>query len=59
MPDSCAAIDCTSRANKEAKRQGITFHFIPKDETRRREWLRAIRRKNWDPGNMDIWVKSF
>ena len=50
MPTSCIAIGCANRSTKKAREEhGITFHKLPQDKTLRDEWLKSIRRKNFDP----------
>ena len=50
MPTSCIAIGCANRLTKKAREEdGITFHRVPKDKTLRDEWLKNIRRKNFEP----------
>ncbi|KFM69304.1 THAP domain-containing protein 1, partial [Stegodyphus mimosarum] len=44
---SCAAYGCTNRPSK--KIPGITFHRFPKNPELRAEWIKAIRRLNWEP----------
>ena len=46
---SCVAYQCSSRHSKESKREGITFHLIPRDKHRRRIWLHSMRLKNYSP----------
>ena len=46
MVASCSAWGCTNRLGKES---GVTFHGIPKAETRRQQWIKAIRRQDWTP----------
>ena len=50
MPISCIAIGCANRSSKRAREEdGITFHRVPKDKTLRDEWLKNIRRENFEP----------
>ncbi|KAM8890214.1 THAP domain-containing protein 6-like isoform 1-T1 [Synchiropus picturatus] len=47
MPDSCAAVGCSSERNAETKSRGITFHRFPKDITLRTQWERAVKRRGF------------
>ncbi|KAK8384130.1 hypothetical protein O3P69_016094 [Scylla paramamosain] len=49
MPTTCVAFGCNEQANKKSD-PSITFHQLPKDPSRRKEWLAAIRRDNYTPG---------
>ena len=50
MPSACAAFGCAKRFTKKAREEeGLSFHRLPKDKTLRDEWLKSIRRKNWEP----------
>ncbi|GBL75412.1 hypothetical protein AVEN_194602-1 [Araneus ventricosus] len=44
---SCVAFSCTNRCSE--KIPGLTFHSFPKDETRRKLWVKAVGRENWEP----------
>lgn len=50
MPTSCCAVGCTKKHSKEVD---LSFYKIPARKTpfearRRRDWIRAINRKDWD-----------
>ncbi|XP_028614920.1 THAP domain-containing protein 2 [Grammomys surdaster] len=47
MPTNCAAAGCAATYNKHIN---ISFHRFPLDPTRRKEWVRLVRRKNFVPG---------
>ena len=49
MPRSCSAFGCTNRDTKETREKGIKFYRIPVDKEKRRIWLCAIKRKDFDP----------
>ena len=50
MPSSCIAIGCAKRYTKKAREEeGLVFHRLPKDPVLRDEWLKCIRRKNFEP----------
>ena len=56
MPKYCSSVGCKSREYKDARKDGLTFHQYPKDETRRNLWAKAVRRQNsdgseWKPTN--------
>ncbi|XP_022183902.2 THAP domain-containing protein 6 [Nilaparvata lugens] len=44
---TCCAFGCKNRSSK--KTPGVTFHSLPKDERKRLEWIKAIRRQGWTP----------
>ena len=46
MPSSCSAIGCTRRCSKE---KGIKMYRFPADPQRRHLWIRALKRKRWQP----------
>lgn len=54
MPPSCAAFGCTNRGTGEVKRRGITFHKIPKDPGKRVAWVKAMRRKDFEPSEYTV-----
>ena len=50
MPTSCCAVGRTNRFSRESK---LSFYKIPKGLTpfearRRKDWLKAINRKDWE-----------
>ncbi|CAL1288178.1 unnamed protein product [Larinioides sclopetarius] len=44
----CCAFNCKENYVKGGP---YTFHSFPKDETRRKEWCRLLRRENFTPTN--------
>ena len=60
MPSACVAFGCARRYTKKAREEdGITFHRLPKDKAKRDEWLKAIRRNNFDPSQIaQLWICS-
>ena len=49
MVRSCSAIGCTNRDTKDNREKGIRFYRIPVKQDKRRLWLAAIRRKDFNP----------
>ena len=49
MVRSCSAVGCVNRDTKENRDKGIKFYRIPVNPERRRLWLAAIGRKDFDP----------
>ncbi|XP_062401089.1 uncharacterized protein LOC134092302 [Sardina pilchardus] len=46
MPLYCCAPGCS---NNQHTREDISFYRIPRDADRRRRWIAAINRKDWEP----------
>lgn len=44
MPCFCAAFGCTNRSSRDS---GIRFHRFPTDAALAKQWIRAMRRKNF------------
>lgn len=44
MPVSCVAVGCVNRWNKGSTRR---FYAFPKDPSRQRTWIEALRRVNF------------
>ena len=51
MPKHCSSVGCHNREAKDSRKNGLTFHSYPKDESRRKLWANAVRRQNWQPTN--------
>ena len=49
MVRSCSAVVCVNRDTKENRDKGIKFYRIPLNPQKRRLWLAAIGRKDFDP----------
>jgi len=49
MTRSCSAFGCTNRDTKDNRDKGLTFYRIPVKKEKRRLWLSAINRKDFDP----------
>ena len=54
MGKSCCAVGCSARYKKGT---GVKFYRFPKDPERKRQWVAAIKRKNWEP-NEHSWLCS-
>ena len=54
MGKSCCAVGCSKRF---AKGCGFKFYRIPKEPERRRQWIAAVNRKNWQPSEYS-WICS-
>jgi len=52
MPKSCCAVDCKLPYTKDC---GVSFHRFPADPDRRRRWIAALNRKDWEP-NEYTWL---
>nr|XP_053649362.1 uncharacterized protein LOC128700283 isoform X2 [Cherax quadricarinatus] len=42
----CCAVGCS---NRQGDKLNLAFHRFPKDLERRKKWISALRRKNWEP----------
>ncbi len=51
MVKSCCAVGCANRYSKGC------FYRFPEDSEKRRRWIAAVDRKNWEP-NMYTWICS-
>ena len=49
MVSSCTVYGCKNRWTKE--KPNLKFHSYPKDPQRRRRWLHAVKRVNFDPSD--------
>ena len=51
MPRACSAFGCTNRDTKELliQAKGIKFYRIPVAKEKRRRWLGAINRRDFNP----------
>lgn len=45
----CCAVGYTMRDTKESRKDGFSFYGIPAKGEKRRLWLNAIKRKDYDP----------
>ena len=54
MGKSCCAIGCTNRYSKDG---GLSFYRFPTNPARRAEWIAAVNRKDWQPGE-HTWLCS-
>ncbi|KAF2895271.1 hypothetical protein ILUMI_10904 [Ignelater luminosus] len=54
----CSAVGCSNRTdrNKSTKTDvvKITFHQFPKDIELRNKWIKAVRREDWFPSEMNV-----
>ncbi|NWU29176.1 THAP9 transposase, partial [Dyaphorophyia castanea] len=53
MTRSCSALGCTVRDTGRSRQRGISFHQFPVDAAQRREWIRAVNRR--DPRSRRAW----
>ena len=53
MPRSCVAWGCKQRYSVNTKEEGMSFHYIPKEPTRRKQWIHNMRRDNYNPSAQD------
>ncbi|VEN52661.1 unnamed protein product [Callosobruchus maculatus] len=51
MVNSCSAFNCTARYIKGGN---LKFHCFPKDAALREKWIRAVRRKDFEPGSRAV-----
>lgn len=54
MGKCCCAINCKNRFNKSSQ---ISFYRLPKSKEKRRKWIAAIGRIDWDP-TTETWLCS-
>ncbi|KAM4530342.1 THAP domain-containing protein 6-like [Odontesthes bonariensis] len=54
MPGWCAAYSCSNERTVEMRKQGITFHKFPKDDSLRKKWEVALRREGFTATNNSI-----
>ena len=45
MPVSCCAVSCANRFSKDLL---INFHRFPKEDERKKKWIRAVSRDKWE-----------
>ena len=58
MPTFCNWL-CKQIIKNAREEHGIAFHKLPKDKTLRDEWLKTIRRKNFEPSQTQALFISF
>ncbi|XP_063224222.1 zinc finger protein 33B-like isoform X1 [Bacillus rossius redtenbacheri] len=58
---SCVAFGCSNRTGRKSNFQlekesisKITFHRFPRDPVRRRQWIKAVCRRNWTPTSSSL-----
>jgi len=56
MPSYCVAVGCKNIQNAASKENGITFHRLPKEKQVRQQWVKALRRKNWQPTDDGVYL---
>ena len=49
MVRSCSALGCTNRDSEASRSKGIKFYRFPKNEEKRKLWLKALEREDFDP----------
>ena len=49
MPATCVVFQCSHRRNEASKAKGRSFFRFPEDKRKRRAWVKAINRENWQP----------
>jgi len=54
MVKSCCAVGCSNRYFKGC---GLKFSRFPQDPERRRKWIAAVNRKDWEPTEF-TWICS-
>lgn len=54
MGKCCCAINCRNRFNKSSQ---LSFYRLPKSQEKRRKWIAAIGRLNWNPTS-ETWLCS-
>ena len=51
MVQSCCAVNCAYRYKKGDK---IGLHRFPREEVKKKLWVRAVSRKNWEPSKYSV-----
>ncbi|KAJ8872277.1 hypothetical protein PR048_025879 [Dryococelus australis] len=54
MPRKCCVPGCKSNCDSSAGGRRVTVFSLPKDESRRRRWLRAIGGEGFEPGRRAV-----
>ncbi|KAJ8308985.1 hypothetical protein KUTeg_013859, partial [Tegillarca granosa] len=57
MVKTCCVYKCNNQYNAAAKVKGVSFFRFPKDQRKRRAWIKAINRRDWLP-NDHSWICS-
>ncbi|XP_069108933.1 THAP domain-containing protein 2-like [Argopecten irradians] len=49
MVKGCSVRGCTKRSNGKGRETGVKFFKFPMDRHKRRSWIKALNRKDWEP----------
>ena len=49
MVVTCVVVKCTNRHDATGKAKNISFYRFPENKKKRKAWLKAVNRDNWQP----------